>query len=246
MTDQVNVFDGVAPAPIVVADPTITPDPFADKLKLIVGTDGKPKYANASIALDALAASQAHIARLEAEKAQERVEIDRLREVERNARSLEEVARRLENPPEKVTPAAGLDEQTISELVTRTLENRDRQSAAQANVERVNATLIEKYKDKTKEIVAAKAAELGMTPQELGVLSSQKPALVLQLFGSIAAPAASPTSTSVHLPGNPPISEGVKKPDYSIISGINATDKNRKALMAEIRADVHKRLGVTT
>lgn len=245
MADQAdNLFNQTAPA--ASEAPVITPaaDPLADKLKAIVGPDGKPKYANPLVAIDALSASQAHIQRLEAEAAERATELERLRDVERTATSMEAVLERLKPTSPTATPVSGLDEQAVERLLERSLENRGRQATAQANVKKVNDILTEKFKDKSKDVVAAKAAELGMTTQELGELSSRSPALVLQLFGSTAPVTASPTNTSVHLPGSPPAPEAVARPEKSLISGVGATDANRKAKMAEIRAAVHKRLGV--
>lgn len=250
MADQANIFDATGTTTVIVTDPIVTADPFADKLKTIVGPDGKPKYANTQMALDALFASQAHIVTLEAEKAQERAEIERLREVERNARSLEEIAERLKNTntpdPRTVTPSSGVDENTVNTLVVKALEARDRQSLAQANFKRVNDTLTEKFKDKAPEVVSAKALELGMSPKELGELSSRNPQLVLSLFGSATPASPSPTTTSIHYPSSPPAIDEVKRPEKSLISGTYATVKNQKELMAQIREQVYKKLDVTT
>lgn len=244
-----DVFNSGVVVTTPVADPVVT-DPFADKLRAIVGADGKPKYANTQVALDALLASQTHIARLEAEKAQERAEIERLREVERNARSLDDIVERLKTntpDPTTVTTNSGVDEKTITTLLTKALEERDRQSQSQANLRRVNDVLTEKFKDKAPEVVATKAAELGMSPKELGELSSRNPQLVLQLFGT-SAPAASPspTTTSIHFPSSPPASDAIKMPEKSVLGGVGATTKNQKELMAQIRAKVLKDLDVTT
>lgn len=247
MADQANLFEpnGNKDNNTIVPPIVTNPDPLADKLNKILGADGKPKYANPLVALDALEASQAHITRLEAEKAQERAELERLREVERNARSLEEIADRLKPNPKETTTQSGLDENTVSELVKRTLEDRDRQATAKANLLRVNDTLTEKFKDKAPEMVAAKAKELGMAPEELGRLASQSPALVLQLFGQTASIVSSPTQTSVHLNPNIPTNE-IEKPKHSLISGVHATDKNREELMRKIKEKVYRENGVTT
>jgi hypothetical protein len=84
-----------------------------------------------------------------------------------------------------------------------------------------------------------------MSPQRLGALSSENPKAVLAWFGLVETPRSAqpvtPSQTSL-IPAKP--DDGVKKPEFSLISGPGATDRNRKAKMAEIKADVYKRLGV--
>ncbi len=246
MTD---VFDQNTPP----ANPPVAPvtsNLFDDKLKTIVNDQGQPKYKSVEDALEALKASQVHIKQLETEQSVRDAEILRLREETKTKEALEAVVQRLANnaaPNPPVTPpSAGLSEDAIAKLVGGVLDQRSAEQKAQANIDSVSNVLSSKFGDKTKEMVANKAAELGMTPQELGTLSSTKPALVLSLFGEKAPAPANPVTPSVSTPlGTPPTDTELKRPEKSLLVGPAATDKNRKALMAEIRKKVFKDLDVT-
>lgn len=244
MADPANLFDDdkTGTTPLVNNTPPPTADPFADKLAGIKGADGKPKYANTSVALEALIASQNHIATLEAEAVE-------LRKNSENVASLEEVIARLRNEgTNKEVTTPNLDENKINQLVRSALEERERQSASQANLKRVNDALIQKYgtREKAAEVVAQKATELGTSVADLGALSSANPTLVLQLFGTTPAVNSNPINTSIRTSSelNPP--PELKAPEKSLISGVGATDANRKEFMRKIKEDVYKRLEVTT
>jgi len=250
MADQPNLFDATTVATTVPPVTTTTNDPVVDKLNSILGPDGKPKYANAAIALDALAASQAHIARLEQEAKDRAEEVARLKQANETSKSVEELVETLRNKntsdTTQVTPPSGLDEKATLELVRRTLEDRERQSTAQANLTKVNDTLTTKYGDKATETVAAKAKELGMTTQELGILAGRSPALVLELFGEKSQPvtSTSPTTSSIHIDTTRQPNDEIKLPG-SLLSGKFATDANRTEAMRKIREKVYKQYEVT-
>lgn len=247
MTD---LFDQNSTPPNNVAPPDLN-DPFADKLKAIVNEKGEPKYKDTQSALDALKASQDHIKRLEDEAKLRQSEISNAVAEKARADALEEIVQRFSNnspPPSKVeTPTKEVDETAIVKTLEALLERRDAKTVAQTNVQAVTSALVAKFGDeeKTKAAVAAKAAELGMTPQKLGALSSENPKAVLAWFGVGATPTAAQSTTPSQSPLNPSKpNTGVEMPAYSLISGRGATDKNRKELMAKIKEDTYKRLGV--
>jgi methylphosphotriester-DNA--protein-cysteine methyltransferase len=237
--DQDTTIPPVAP----VAAPV-----FDDKLKTIVNDKGEPKYKTVDDALEALKASQAHIKQLEAENSVRDAELLRLREEEAKAKTLEEIVAKLQNttdPARNTTPPnAGLSEDAIAKAIDARLTAREQTARTQQNVTEVTNILTTKFGDKTKEVVAAKAAELGMSPKELGTLSSVNPKLVLSLFGEKPA-VSQPTTPSVTTPLAPANTEKALEPQKGLIVGINATDKNRQALMKEIKERVYKRLEVT-
>lgn len=243
MTD---VFDqDTKTTPIVTASTS----PFDDKLKEIVNDQGQPKYKDVPSALEALKASQEHIKQLERENPIRDAEILRLREEVKQKEALEDIVARLQTNKDagtQQTPAiTSLSEDTIVKTLESVLDKRDLVKVAQANVDSVTNTLTAKYGEKTKEVVATKAAELGMTPKQLGELSSNNPKLVLSLFGEKAPPPSNPTTPSVSTPlvGN---SDEIilKRPEKSLLVGAAANDKNRAALMAEIKKKVHKQFDV--
>lgn len=251
MTD--NVFDQNTNTSTQIATDTNT-NPFEDKLKDIVNDQGQPKYKDVGAALDALKASQEHIKRLETEAQARTAEEQRLREEAAKAAALEEIVNRMAGNTQGsqtnvgTTTNAGTSEEAIVKTLDKVLQQREAQSRAQANVTSVQNALLAKYGEKTTEVVAAKAAELGTTPQRLGALSSETPQAVLALFGLVGqqTSTASPTTPS-STPLNPARNdEPLKRPDKSLISGPGATDKNRKEMMSKIKDEVYKKYGVTT
>lgn len=249
MTD--NVFDqNTKPTPPVAP---ANPDPFADKLKVIVDEQGRPKYDNTEKALEALAHSQTHIKRLEDEAKARLAEEAQLREELSQKEALEEVIKRLQNntniPAEKVTPpTAGLSEEAIVKTLEGIVARKEAATVAQTNLEKVQTTLLAKFGDleKTRDAVAAKAKELDLTTEELGALSSKSPQAVLAYFGDVK-PTSQPTIPNSNTPIKPPSTNTeIKMPETSLLSGPAATDKNRKAVMAQIKERVYKELGVET
>lgn len=248
MTDLFDQNNQETPPNNVALD---TNNPFEDKLKIIVNDQGQPKYKDVPAALDALKASQDHIKRLEDEaKAAQALTAEAVANKAR-ADALEEIVNRLSNnsgkPAEPATPAK---EAPTEEAIVKQLENiiarKEAQSTAQKNIQAVQTSLIAKFGDeaKTKEAVAAKAKELGLTPQKLGALSSETPLAVLALFGIAPTAGASPTSPSATpLVPNTQV-KALERPAQSLISGIGATDANRKAFMAEIRKKVYAEHGI--
>lgn len=251
-----NVFDQNTQTTNDTTTQTTPPDTtnlFADKLKEIVNDQGQPKYKDVNAALDALKAAQDHIKQLETEARSREAETTTLREAATKATALEEIVNRLTNnsqtkPNVETTTNAGMSEEQIVATLEKLLSTKDAQRVAQSNLDNVQNALVTKFGDKTKEVVAQKAKELGTTPSELGALSSKNPQLVLTLFGLVAGNNNSnPTVSSTNTPVNPPPqNDELKRPEVSILSGAGATDKNRKALMAQIKADVYKKLQVET
>lgn len=244
MTD---VFDPNTQTP----NPDALSDPFADKLKTIVNDNGQPKYDSTGKALDALAASQAHIKKLEDEAKAREIENQRLREEATKAAALEEIVQRLTPAPKSppVDPPKTVDvDEAIAKKVQDALSAREAANAANANGMTVRNALVTKFGDveKARDAIAAKAAELGMSVSAIQQMSTQSPKAVLALFG-VAAPVNSAPTTPSSTPLNPNVKdEPLKAPAQSLISGPGATDKNRKEMMAKIKEQVYKKYEVTT
>lgn len=145
----------------------------------------KAKYGNdPEKAWEALAHSQAHIAKIETENSDYKTKVA-------TAKTLEEVLAAVQSrtPPHQPpvdqpnTPSV-LDENTlktkVEELFTqRTIAERTAQVSAE-----VNAALIEKYGDEAKAnaAVRAKAHELNLTPEALGEFALRSPKAFYKLF----------------------------------------------------------------
>lgn len=232
--------------------PNVSSDLLADKLKEIVNEQGQPKYKDPVAALEALKASQEHIKRLEAEKQAEKQLVESAIAEKTRADALEEIVKRMTgnpNPPKQVeTPTnAGMSEEATRKLLESVLASREVETLAKQNATSVSNALLAKFGDKTKDVVAAKAKELGMTPQELGALSSKSPQMVLTVFGVNGTPSSAQPVTPSSTPFNQPVvDKQLERPAQSIISGPGANDKNRKALMLKIKEEVYKKYNVET
>ena len=202
MTD--SVFAPVTPeatpvvAPVVapVAAPVpATPDTlFADQLSSIKNPDGLQKYANVGDALTGAANAQSYIAQLQEQLATAEAAAAK-------ATSQQEIMDALKpTTPEAVIPTVtGLGEEDAAALFTKMMADQKVQSTNETNERDVSSAVIAQFGDKAKEVMVAKAAELGMTMQALQGISRTSPAAAKQLLGlSSATPTGIPTGGSIN------------------------------------------------
>lgn len=217
-----------------------------DLLASIKKEDGTPKYKTVDEALKALAHSQAFIPTLLSEKQTLEQELSSLREQATKVASMEEVLKKLTantDPKEETPPAGGLSAEQVAELVRKELAGQKTLTTQQDNARMVQTTLTSKFGDKTKEVVAKKAAELGTTPEALGSLALSNPKLVLTLFEASGVSGVKPTTSSVNLPNGVRQSE-LAKPEKSLLLG--ATSRDQKDYMMKVKEAVYKRHNVET
>lgn len=250
MTDQ-SVFTASTPAPQEQQQTSQNFDAFANQLAAIKNENGQQKYANLDKALEALAHSQGYIPELKTEiQARDEI-INTLKSELEKKQSMEELISRLANaqaptqqPATPAQVAQGLDQNSVVDLVKKVLEDTNQAQSFKANVDKAQSVLLSKFGDKTTEVVAAKAKELGLTPQKIGELAGQSPAAVLAMFGlQTQQSGPSVTTGSVSIPGykqpeNPPL----ERPKKSLLSG--ATGKEQAAYMKQIRDDVYRKHGI--
>ena len=254
MSDQ-NVFGGnneeVTPQE---QQPTNTPNEqppqgnlFADQLSSIRNEEGKPKYDSVDKALEALKHSQEFIPQLKRENEELKRKLEELSAGQEKMGKIDELLERLAAKGAEEGQPAGqsLDEQSVLALLEKQLEQRDKATVAQQNVQAVQSKLKEKFGDKAADAVRQKAEELGTTPEELGMLAERNPKMVLAYFG------ASPQKTNITTPGQNTASiassntdEGLQRPQKSLLAG--ATAKEQAEYMKKVREEVYKRLGVTS
>lgn len=99
-----------------------------------------------------------------------------------------------------VTPKT-IDPEEVSRLVEETVAKREAARKAEENVMKVDAEVRKQYGDKAKEFVAEKAAELGMTPAELGATAARSPEAFYRMVGlkvENKTPDTSPMKSSVN------------------------------------------------
>lgn len=94
-----------------------------------------------------------------------------------------------------VIPQA-INPEEVSRLVEETVAKREAAQKADANVMRVDEEVRKQFGEKSKEFVADKAKELGLTLQELGSLAARSPEAFFNLVGLKVAPKAPNTDPS--------------------------------------------------
>lgn len=211
MTD--SIFGNQAPTNSEVPNPQ-APVPEDHPL---VGP-GK-KYATLDKALEALTASQQHIATIEAENRDLRVKADGTVSVEQVHATVQELLAQ-----ERAThmPAV-VDEATLSGLLDRKLADTRAQETRKSNQAQVVAALTGKYGDKAEEMFTKKAEELGLSVATLNEIAATSPKAALEYFGAAKTPVGvshssgsintSAFNTNVQLPEKPksPMSGGTTK-----------------------------------
>lgn len=250
MTDQ-SVFTASTPAPQEQQQNSQNIDAFANQLAAIKNENGQQKYSNVEKALEALAHSQGYIPELKTEiQAREEI-INALKSELEKKQSMEDLISRLANaqaptqqPATPAQVAQGLDQNSVVDLVKKVLEDTNQAQSFKANVDKTQSVLLSKFGDKTTEVVAAKAKELGLTPQKIGELAGQSPAAVLAMFGlQTNTSGPSVTTGSVSIPGyKQPDHQPLERPKKSLLSG--AKSRDQAAYMRQIRDEVYRKHGI--
>lgn len=223
------------------------PNAYEDLLKGIKNEQGLPKYATLDEALKALQHSQEYIPQVKTQLTQKDQELADLRAKLEQHQSLEDVVSRLTKPTQPDIKddrpnVSGLDESAVMKLVQQQLERNQQTMSAAANQQQVESALKAKYGDKTVDVVKQRAAELGLTPQALGELSSKSPQAVLALFNTQGPQGPKPTTSSVNTSGFTQQQPTLERPTKSLLTG--ASTKEQAAYMAKIREDVHRKNGI--
>jgi hypothetical protein len=189
MTDQsvfqTNTPPEQTPAPEASQTPEVkqesTPapavNPYEDLLKGIVTEDGRQKYATVSDAINALPHAQSHISKLEQENSAMREQLEK-------AKGVDEVLQQLNKGQAQETPSVqGLDEATAAKLFQQMLAETEEKGRIEANLHDADAAMRDKFGDKAKDVMAAKAQELGVGAEFMKSMAAESPAAFKQLFG---------------------------------------------------------------
>lgn len=219
---------------------------FEDQLKAIKNEAGEQKYDTLEKALDALKHSQSYIPDLKSTLTEKEQEIARLQEELSKRSAVEDVVAKLtaNQDQQETTPQAnGLDEQAVLNLVQDFTQQQQVAQSASANEQSVSDALFSTYGDKTQEVVSAKAAELGMSVDELRALSQKSPQAALSLFQVQGASTPKYTSGSINIPPNAPVEDVLAPPEKSLLRG--ASTKEQVEYMRKIRDTVYKKHNVT-
>jgi hypothetical protein len=222
-------------------------DLFVEKLLEIKREDGTPKYESVEAALDALKASQEHIRTIEAQNAEYKTKAQEAEELKATLERLKGNIVNQEKPAGSPAPQGGLSEEAAAQLFEQKLAERDLAKTMEGNLKQVNNQLIEKFgtADVAGQKVKEKAAELGLSLEDLKALSAKTPKAVLALFGEAPKNPPSNISSSVRIPPGQSTEE-LKAPEKSLISGRGATTANQTDYVRRIKENVYKRYGIQT
>lgn len=156
---------------------------LTDQTKALIG-EGK-KYKDLDAALGSIAPSQAHIAKLETEAEAVQVEMAELREAAAKAATMDDVLNKItpQGTPEPQTQV-GLNAEDVATLVTRQFEAKTAEDLYNTNAGTVATALQTSYGTEAEVKYSEKAAELGMSVQELNKLAGSSPKAVLAMFNT--------------------------------------------------------------
>lgn len=236
-----------------VINPQVTPEPitpvvsssdlFTDQLAAIKNEVGEQKYDTPEKALEALKHSQQYIPELKSKVDSQEQVINELTAKLEATKSVEDIINKQTSQQAQEPTSPQLGQEDILKIVTDTLSQRSAEDTQSSNKSQVSTALQQKYGDNAQAEIIKKAKELNMKPSELGALSKSNPSMVLALFGEKVG-STSTTTNSYHIPADSTQVDPVAAPSKSVLSG--ATAKEQAAHMAEIKAEVYRKHGITS
>lgn len=230
---------------VETAKPSV--DIFVEKLMGITRDDGSPKYESVEQALDALKASQEHIAKIERDNAELKTKAEQADLLNATLEELKRKNSMNDDKPQGNQPGnGGLNEEAVKELVRKQREEEKQQEAAITNIKTVQDAIIQRVgsKEKAQEFVLNKAKELGISAERLKYISAESPNAALALLGETVKTPTSPNISSVRLPNTPPTEE-LKAPELSLLSGRGATGAKQVEYLRRVKEKVYKEHGIT-
>lgn len=186
-----NIFEGATTPPVV--EPVSAPaSQVPPELVELVG-EGK-KYRSVDDALKSVPHAQGHIQKLEEETKLLKEELAKRKAAE----ELLEELRVTGLPKGEGTPTQppSVDPEMISKTVAQLLEQREAQSTAKANLNKVVSSFTETFGDKAKaeEMYNKVATESGLSVAQLNQLAASSPEAVLRLAGLTKQKGAAPVA----------------------------------------------------
>ena len=247
MSDQTTAFGNNQQQETPAQQPS-QESAFTNQLSMIKNENGEQKYNDVPKALDALAHSQSYIPQLKSEVDTQAAEIARLTEELSKRAAVEDVVGKLtaqQAQPESTPQVSGMNEQEVLNLVQNFSAQQSAQTQASSNEKQVSDALFGQYGDKTQEVVASKASELGMTVEALQSLSQTSPQAALQLFNQASgSPAPKMTSGSMNIPTGFQKEEGLAPPEKSLLRG--ASTREQIEYLHKVRDAVYQKHNVET
>ena len=151
--------------------------------------EGK-KYQSPEDALKSVPHAQKHIETLESELAQVKEELTKRKTTQELLDEIKSGAQ----PVENTTPSAEVNQDTLEQLVSSTIEKREQATKAKTNASQVANKFTEKFGATAEAAYNQIAKEAGLTVQQLNNLAATSPNAVLKLAGLNGAVTTSTTT----------------------------------------------------
>lgn len=179
-------------------------------LSAIKNPQGEQKYRSVEEALVGLAHAQTYIPEVKNELRTAQAQLAELQKQAEKVNTLEQTILELtQRGKEKDTPQSNISEESIAGIVAAQMRNLKQQDAQISNAETVRNAIIKQFgNEKAAEVFNAKAAELGMTPEDLTAIAVKSPKAALAMIGVSGDNAhkqlkTSPAGTQVRSDGTP-------------------------------------------
>lgn len=235
MTDQVveTPFSEGTPevpaAPVTPAAASETPvapvqDPVPAQFQIpevvqdLVG-EGK-KYSTPEAALQSIPHAQHHIEQLEQEMAS-------LREDLTNRKAVEEVLAEINKTPTETEAQPQLTQEQLDALIDNRLTVKQQLEQTKSNMDTVKETFLSHFgdADKSFEAYTGKAAELGMSVEQLNQLAATSPKAVFEMFGLEKQTQSTVTKVSTNVNSEAVVNTNVQQaPAKSVMGGSTVRD----------------------
>lgn len=201
--------------------------------------EGK-KYASVEAAQQAFIHQIKHISTIEQENAQ-------LRELKAKESAAEELLREIRtssttNQQKQTSQGVEVNEDVLSEIIEKKLQQRTQQQIATENAKSVVNTMSAEFGDKAEEVYKKIADESGFTVAQLDQLASTNPKAVLKLAGVNAKSSPTPVLQGSVNTQSPFAINEKKEPSARV--GYNPNSKQLADAWAATKAKVYKDLNI--
>lgn len=200
-----------------------------DLLASITNERGEQKYKTVAEALVGLSNAQNFISTLKSEKQQIEQQVNELRPVAEKVTELEKVVLQLSQTKPTDTTPSGVSELDVARLVEQTLTKQQQQQIAKDNLASVVSVVQKTFGDKAEEAFYGKAAQLGLSKEEINALAARTPKAALELIGvkvDVSKQSVfTPTTTSVNTSSiTPPVDTFISRNKTRLEVGATAQE----------------------
>lgn len=215
MTDSNSLFQAKQETPAGTEQQGGSPNtPQTNALDTLLGAiknpQGEQKYRSVEEALVGLAHAQTYIPEVKNELRTAQAQLAELQKQAEKVNTLEQTILELtQRGKEKDTPQSSISEESIAGIVASQMQALKQKDVAVTNAEIVRGAIINQFgTEKAAEVFNAKAAELGMTPEDLTAIAIKSPKAALAMIGVTGTNAqkqfkTSPAGTQVRSEGTP-------------------------------------------